>query len=234
MNISLKDIGLNEYEARVYLALVRIGKSGTTEISRESGVPFGRVYDVLDSLIKKKLVKEIPEKPKRYYAEDISYLDELIESKISKLKGLKNELKKIKSKIVLPKDPVCVTKGKKTFHKIVLEMKPEKYSYGIRYNFLYHPVWVRETKRDKKRGIEIKSMGPFNERTKENIKKWSRIIEIKEFPNEGATISIDDDRHTFISLLNQDMHIMINDDAFTKVMAELFRRAWKVSKKIEI
>ncbi|MFB6219023.1 MAG: helix-turn-helix domain-containing protein, partial [Halobacteriaceae archaeon] len=43
----LGDLGLSEYESRAYRALLRTGPATAEELSEESGVPMGRVYDVL-------------------------------------------------------------------------------------------------------------------------------------------------------------------------------------------
>ena len=43
-------LGLTEYEARVYVALVGLGEANARRIHEESGVPRARVYDVLNTL----------------------------------------------------------------------------------------------------------------------------------------------------------------------------------------
>jgi len=50
-------LGLSGYEARAYLALLRLGRAQPREVARESGVPQQRVYDVLRSLEWRGLVK---------------------------------------------------------------------------------------------------------------------------------------------------------------------------------
>ena len=47
-------------------AVLKLGKAGASEISKESGVPYSRIYDVLASLEHKGLVKIIPEKGKKF------------------------------------------------------------------------------------------------------------------------------------------------------------------------
>jgi len=49
-------LGLNDYEARALLALVRLGRAKPLTIATESGVPTGRIYDVLRMLELKGLV----------------------------------------------------------------------------------------------------------------------------------------------------------------------------------
>lgn len=47
---TLSDLGLSEYQARVYRALLRTGPTTAKALSRASGVPMGRIYDVLADL----------------------------------------------------------------------------------------------------------------------------------------------------------------------------------------
>ena len=59
-------MGLSEYEARVYVSLVRIGISGASRLSMESGVPRTKIYSVLRRLVEKGLVMEVPNKPMEF------------------------------------------------------------------------------------------------------------------------------------------------------------------------
>jgi sugar-specific transcriptional regulator TrmB len=47
---ALKKIGLSEYEARAYITLAELGEADASEISRRSGIPRTRIYDVLGRL----------------------------------------------------------------------------------------------------------------------------------------------------------------------------------------
>ncbi|WP_367884737.1 TrmB family transcriptional regulator [Thermococcus sp. JCM 11816] len=53
---NLKRLGLKDYEARVYAALVLLGPSKASEVARESGVPRPKVYEVLKELHRKGFV----------------------------------------------------------------------------------------------------------------------------------------------------------------------------------
>jgi len=64
----LKKLGFSEYEAKVYITLVGIGKATAREIYEVSGVPRARVYDVLDKLASKGFVDVEDGEPKRFKA----------------------------------------------------------------------------------------------------------------------------------------------------------------------
>lgn len=64
----LTSLGLTSYEAKAYLALIRRDSSTAAEVSRLSGLPRQRVYDVLTSLVDKGLATTRPGSPVKYSA----------------------------------------------------------------------------------------------------------------------------------------------------------------------
>ncbi|WP_129113139.1 TrmB family transcriptional regulator [Halegenticoccus tardaugens] len=80
---SLRDLGLSEYEARAYRALLRNAPTTAKELSRASDVPMGRIYDVLSALEQYNLVRsQAASRPKKYVAvEPDAALDRLLDDK---------------------------------------------------------------------------------------------------------------------------------------------------------
>ena len=66
----LMRLGLTEYEARAYVATVSLGEGTVNEISRESGVPRSRAYDVMERLAEKGFVEMGNTNPICYRAND--------------------------------------------------------------------------------------------------------------------------------------------------------------------
>ncbi|MFQ6011734.1 MAG: TrmB family transcriptional regulator [Nitrososphaerales archaeon] len=64
---SLADIGLTEYEIKTYLILLEHGKLTASQISKEDGPPFSKIYEVLGSLEKKGWLEVEHGRPARYY-----------------------------------------------------------------------------------------------------------------------------------------------------------------------
>jgi len=65
---ALMRLGLTEYEARTYIALVKSGPSRAGELSFLSNVPRTKTYGALKELMRKGLALAIPEKPEKYVA----------------------------------------------------------------------------------------------------------------------------------------------------------------------
>lgn len=64
----MEDLGLTAYEARALAHLLRHGERTGPELSREADLPFGRVYDTLNALADRGLVRITTGRPKRYAA----------------------------------------------------------------------------------------------------------------------------------------------------------------------
>jgi len=79
----LRDVGLSKYEARAYRSLLESGPTTAKTLSEASGVPMGRIYDVLNSLEQHRLVRsQAASRPKKYAAvEPETALDRLLDEK---------------------------------------------------------------------------------------------------------------------------------------------------------
>lgn len=64
----LQNIGLDEKQAKVYLALLELGKATVVQIAKKAAIKRPTCYLILDSLKTKGLVSEIPEKRRTLYA----------------------------------------------------------------------------------------------------------------------------------------------------------------------
>ena len=64
---ALRDIGLTEYERTAYLFLLTSGPRTANQISKSSGLPYSKIYDILTSLEEKGWTEVKHDRPKRYY-----------------------------------------------------------------------------------------------------------------------------------------------------------------------
>ena len=56
---ALKMLGLTEYEAKAYTALLELGEAEAAEVSRKAGIPRTRIYDVLSKLESQGLIQGV-------------------------------------------------------------------------------------------------------------------------------------------------------------------------------
>ncbi|MCK4445106.1 MAG: TrmB family transcriptional regulator, partial [Thermoplasmata archaeon] len=77
----MKELGLTDYQARVYLTLLDLGQSKASQIPTISRVPRTRIYSTMNQLHEKGLVEIIPESPIKYKPVPLSdYLDRVADS----------------------------------------------------------------------------------------------------------------------------------------------------------
>lgn len=72
----IKELGLNSYEAKIYLALIERDSLTVSEVSKLSKVPRARAYDILDTMVTRGLATLRPGEIKKYSAADPDSLRE--------------------------------------------------------------------------------------------------------------------------------------------------------------
>ena len=153
----VKEAGLTEGEAKVYLALLKKGESTTGPIIEESGVANSVIYRILDSLIEKGLASYIlKDKTKYFRAAEPNKILEYLEEKKEKIESSKENIEKMIPNLLafaLTKEETSVQvyegfKGVQTcFGHYLLKLKKcEGYNCWGVYPFQedkYHMYWQR-------------------------------------------------------------------------------------------
>jgi sugar-specific transcriptional regulator TrmB len=78
----MQNLGLTEYQARIYLTLLDLGEAIASQLPSLSRVPRTRIYSTMSQLHEKGLVEIIPEKPTKYVPVPIeAYIEKVAERK---------------------------------------------------------------------------------------------------------------------------------------------------------
>lgn len=232
MNLSL--LGLNTYETQAYGGLIEIGEATAAQLSEHSGVPYGRIYDVLGALEHKGFVSVLPTATKKYLPTPPDKLTELLKQKQQEFDTLQEQLQTLTKRYESQHNQLVeVARGIKNFYRIVKETpKSKTFSYSIRYDSKYRADWVRKRKASMKRGVQQKSLARYDDETKENVQKWMEINpHYREFDNDGVALSVNDDS-VMIALINQNTTLLIQDKAFVDVMKRLFEATYRQADKL--
>ena len=232
--MDLKLLGLNDYEAKCYESVVKLGKSTAAQISKVSRVPYGRIYDILSSLEERGFVKVVPGKTKLYVPGDPQNLLDSLRRKRAKIDKLQDDLRDLKKIYELKEfEPVLVAQGKANFHKIIREReKAKEFEFSIRPRTDPRPEFLRREKEQMKKGLDIRSLVRHEKETKENVQKFLKINpKFREIENDGVAMGIIESS-VFIGLINSNTTILIRDKAFIKLMKDLFLAKYKEAKEI--
>lgn len=119
----LMRLGLSEYEARAYVATVSLGEGTVNEISRESGVPRSRAYDIMERLAKKGFVEVGNTTPICYRANDpMSASERLMEEVRHANEEIIKGLREIGKKAETRNNPVWTLTGDWAIERKVEEL----------------------------------------------------------------------------------------------------------------
>ncbi|MFA6383170.1 MAG: helix-turn-helix domain-containing protein [Parcubacteria group bacterium] len=89
----LEKLGLDDKEAKIYLALLELGEANIQQIAKKSGVKRTTVYDIIESLKEKGLLSSATRHKKiTYSAEDPRTLEEKLDERKNTLKRIMPEL----------------------------------------------------------------------------------------------------------------------------------------------
>ena len=63
----MESLGLTSYEIKVYLSLLQMGSMTASDISKRSGVPYSKIYEVLNSLEDKGWLESDSSRPQKFF-----------------------------------------------------------------------------------------------------------------------------------------------------------------------
>lgn len=248
----LVELGLSKYEAKLYLTLIEEGISTAKNISDITGIPYGKVYEIINSLAQKGFCTMLASKPMKCQAispkDAIVSIKEQTSKKLQKLE--KHVLKELEpmftesKKFIEPKGVFWIMNGRSNVVKKVDELI-EKAQSNINIicsaNSLSRLVLHKDLLQEAKdRGVKISVAGVI---TKENLEEIESLnfCDIRKVKNcENNLISIDNKECLVIEPIPDDDNIMYGRDlgvwattkSFTKFMDDFFESNFRKTKNL--
>lgn len=238
-------LGFNKNEAKVYLALIKLGKAEAREIINNTKFHRNIVYDNLDKLIEKGLVTFIIEKGKKNFSiakpnSLTRYFKEQEESIFEKKKladSIEKEIESLTNKVP-EKQEATIFKGikaVKTFYENVLE-NGDYYVLGApseSVNIMGELFWeVHHMKMGKNKSHSYLLLNP-------SLKEWGNkqkgnFSEIRYFKNNfepKTEIHIQKGIVAIIVWADEPLIFLINNKSVYESYKEYFNLMWKIAKK---
>lgn len=249
----LRELGLNSYESKLWIALLSRGVATASELSDIANVPRSRTYDVLEILEKKGFIMMKIGKPIKYVAVNPEHVIERVKKKVAEEAESKTSLlNKIGKSELLDELTSLHNSG-------IEKIDPLDYSGTIkgRKNLYHHLDFaIRDAKESiilsttkegikrksealesalifaKKKGTKIRIVAPFNNIPKEYSKKFSKFGEIKHTDEKGRFCVVDGKQ--FIVMLSDDeginpiydSGIWVNTPFFVNSFMRSFELTW--------
>jgi sugar-specific transcriptional regulator TrmB len=226
---SLKQIGLNLYERKLWAALLSRGTATAGELSSLAKVPHSRTYDVLESLAEKGFVMIQSAKPLKYVAvapnealerskKKIKEQSEITINRITKLQNSSSlkELDKLYKKgvkLVSPEEMTSSLRGRDALNQqmeTVFKQAKNEISILTTAKGLedLEKKHSNNLKKASQRGVKIRIAAPYTKDTMKAIEKLKQFADIRKISKNDAVgrVSLVDGCHVVMSLTDEKVH----------------------------
>lgn len=238
----LSGFGFNPKDEQVYLALLELGTTTLTPLSRKLGIPVTTVQSAMTRLESKGVVRTTKRKSRSVYeAHEPSVFKDLLREQATAIASIVPLLQSLKTTSatsatirVFERDRVTeiLNESLKCKNKLVLEIvsaKPFQELIGEKYHY---------TKRRLMEQISLKSlrvrsteMKKYNESIHRQEQREARFLP-PEF-TFSSTILLWDQTIAILSTKPEGSHVMITSPSIAQMYRQLFDLLWSVSGKME-
>jgi len=247
LELKLKEIGMAEKEAKVFLASLELGSSAVQEIAKKADINRATTYVIIEKLMKKGLMSSVEKGKKTYFqTEDPKRLLKLMEEQEEGLKRKEEEFKKYlpeletlfniaeekpkvrffegKEGLITIKEDYFKAKDKNVLGFFALNEERSVFSGEEREN----AIQERITKK-----IKFKFIYTDKEEKKDDPNfTFSRFIPEDKFPLSSSFI-IYDDKVAIVSLKGKLVGVIIENKEITNTFKSIFELAWDGAEKYQ-
>jgi sugar-specific transcriptional regulator TrmB len=241
---NLKELGLTDGEAKVYVALTELGSSTVGPIVSKSKVAYSNVYEILNRLIEKGLISFIIKEKTKYFQasspenikEYLNRKQEEIEDNKKKLKSLISNLERLKE--MPPQQEAEVFLGIKG-----LRLAYEKMLAGMKKNDKHLFFYVHDEEyaddadnfyfsiSDLMKKLDIRGVcNEYGRESEFNKKATYMKVRYVRFPIPGNW-EANRDMLLIVSWRKPIIGILIKSKSIVDDFKEYFESVWKVAKK---
>ncbi len=244
----LQEIGLTENEIKVYNALIKIGKSPTGRIIKESKITGSKVYEVLDKLIEKGLVSStIENKWKLFQITSPEAILIYLDKKQKDIEEQKNSAKQIisqiekQTKLSASESNVTVFKGFEGIKTMYADIdktlkKGETWlSMGVASQPLSWEIYFTKNNEERdKRGIKSKHIFDIAYKSLYEQRKHFKNAEFRFFENSlmlATSTDVYANKVLITVTVENGIGIMIEDEKIAESFRKQFNYYWERAKK---
>jgi sugar-specific transcriptional regulator TrmB len=244
----LKEIGFNEYKAKIYKTLLSLVTATPREIGKEANVPVTRAYGVLEELAKEGFVVVLPGKPVRYRALPLSSaILPILETKANKIKELEEKVKKAEEEIALsplPKKEILFFQGWDVIRKVIkkdVADSNEEVLFFIKFGKIERGIF-EELEKAVKRKVKVRVLGPYTKERELSMYQYKKIgCKVKVINDLGLPLtdfSLFDKKildFDFFSHFQkrEELLVRIEDEITLKLFKQIFEKLWESAENLK-
>lgn len=249
LEIKLKEIGMADKEAKVFLASLELGSSTVQEIAKKAEINRATTYVIIEKLTKKGLMSSVEKGKKTFFqTEDPRRLLKLLEEQEETLKKKEEEFKKYLPEletlynIAEEKPKVRFFEGKEGLIAIREDYFRAKnkdvlaiFGKGEEKNIFTEQERKNALQERIKKGIKLRMLYTDDEKYKpetEPLLTISRFVPREKFPL-SSTFFVYDDKVSIVSLRGKLVGVIIENKEITNTFRSIFELAWNGSEKYQ-
>lgn len=242
---TFKPFGLSHYESKAFETILQ-EKINAKQLSKKTKIPFGKIYSVINSLLKQNLIEETEDRPKNYFvsnpAKSVSFLIE------KKEKEDEAALTKARSAAIRA-EAMC--RGKSDFFELGINQEDNKKIQQRSFieakkevcqiiNIHHKPfinraikqTWEKEIQNAVKRGVVFRCIYPINVEIPSLLQKLPKDkFQARRLDTNFARCDIIDKKKICIKLMHQDAMsfggiIFLENEKFAKNLQAIFETFW--------
>jgi sugar-specific transcriptional regulator TrmB len=245
----LRQLGLTEYEARVYSALLKLKTATGGQIAGESKVPHGKTYESLRSLSEKGLITILSVEPKIFKLIDPKIgIKNLIERKITSFEENGKATLGAIEKIEMPRKEEAIEKleiysgGVQKQYELASQLMDatKKQIVVISKGERMPPSVFRKINQLVSKGIDYRLIVFQFNGNREWVKKFlDNGVKVRHFKTGEFTLVIRDKEEVLLVIRNPKnpedrINLLFRDTAIAAAMAVYFETIWKQAKPIRL
>ena len=247
----LQLLGMSMYEARVFNSLAN-GKKNLRELSKNSDVPFGKVYSIIKTLKDKGFVLETNSRPKLVYVKNPSeVISDLIEKRKREEFELFDRIRKKAADFNKEKDieggffeiGTTLEDNKKVQMRTFTESKDEvlqilNVHHDPKSNRQNKTIWENEIVKAVKRGIKFKAIYPAGAELPIILKKLNSTrpqdFQVRRINTDLPRIDIIDGKKCLIKIVHADKVnfggvIFVENEKLAENLMRIFYSIWDIA-----
>lgn len=241
----LREIGLSAYEIEAYFVLLQGGQMTAMEVSRMGGIPYSKIYEVLNSLKEKGWIKSTGQRPSKYYP--IPPLEALATTKIMLEVKYKNweqtiagELQPLYEKLefierpdilILRGEQAIMSKIKETLNKASKEIMIAAPEFTR--NIIASAVFFAEVLQETRANVKLMISGRIE--NWEHLRKLGGLFEVRARNRMFGGGIIVDGKEAMLFMGEDKLSLVIwsNHFGLVQLAKDYFQYLWESSKKFD-
>lgn len=239
----LKNLGLSEKEAAIYLALLQLGPSTPYQIAKKADIKRPTAYVIAEELVEKGLIVHVPgESPKKFIARTPDSFFEEAENRMRQAKSVLPELRSLQKGGAIEKPSIMYYEGADGVRQAYEYRKKELHGKEI-VGFFASPedatpevtrVFMEWNEYKEKYGPKVRGLTVDNSILKpyaKYLEPEKGSIEAKFLPPDlysaKASIESCDGQFVRICLIESAQTLIIESPKFAVALKEVFELLWK-------